>query len=1807
MASLISWLDDERKKVQHTIGTAASSVYHGLNLNDNGQGWTSQKPQNPSPASNWNVNRVVHDVTHNPVTNTIGNDVIKPVVHHAAPIFNFPQTFNNDILKPINRDVIQPVGGAIADTLNKKSPAMIPTVKGVGLGIGRAAVGLGQAASGLYDLATPGTGTNRFSKDLTQWGANIDKVAKQQHVNPVVYHGTQIGANLLGPAELKTVAKAPEAIRPAVNAVERVPQFVERATSDLFNKGAKGRIAAKTIRGATNPKLAAANAGYQTYNIGQQAAQGHDINPAAEAATYAAFQAGLPLAGAVGREAIQPVVNGVRNTVLPEVATGMQNLIGAPASHINYNLLPTRTGGTRLRITPESAPSVIAANTVKGAGDIKTLAQEFNYNHPVGLSARNVDTEGNILNMGGKPTGFKVGTDGKVTKVDPQIALKQRAKPSTALPADVQELITATKQAAKAGDIDQARSLADSLEGAVPDDVVSRLHKEIDTRQQKYEQDILDSVLQDTPEPTTGSTDSADATMSRVAKKLADHFNGRRSLYKITGAKRTYETPSGRLTVGGDAKSAIDNLINTGDITTFYKNINILADKFGGTFNDVRDIIKTSAPDGADYERFVNDFNRQLSKRPRYSRRSGTATQDSADRQPIAKSERDQAAGGNRQSSLKATNLSDALEKERVKIPQKVAPQERDQVTHATGINDGSQSVAQSSTTQLTKELPASQSSHAPASRSRRIDSNLQQSKGTQKALPRSLSSSKASSSTRLSSSRGGVSNARPALVRGLPSEAHSGSQLKQVASHDLGRENIPSPAEPSQSALKGSRSPSESRIQSQPQTPRKQAQNQVSGRKQSQLATNSEKSYPQHTRARGFAQSVKESNEVSSEVQKRSGGSYQTRNTQKMVDKSEARAKNNLPSAVDSTLSALNRKKGTITDQEVSDAISTAKRLDANKNYAQATEIYDKLDDHLREHGRAVQAASVLNRRTPEGLRYSAFAELKKHGVNVTPEFERAMFKKIEDIKNTKPGTLERDLNIKQLQKLVNKQIPSDLADKLTGTWKAGLLTGIRTQSGNALSNETFSVLHNLSNLLAAPLDKVASLVTGTRTKALTGRGLVSGTKEGFDQGFKYLKTGIDERSPLENKFSQSSRELNFKNRALNVYVNGVFRLMGAADRPHYYRQLRNSLYDLGKTDGMNKGLKGQVLRDHINEFVKNPPVEQFQRATHEAEQAVLANDTLLSHAAGKIQKLADEAKSPVGKFFAKVAIHGIAPFTKVPSAFLSRVIDYTPAGAVKEAIVQASKKQFDQRSLVTAIAESTTGTGLVLLGAALAQSGQLSGNYPNDPKEQQRWKAQGIQPNSIKLGNTWVSMNYLGPVGMLFGAGARMNDVKTEKGTLGQQAIAAASGLPKDLTEQSFLQGLNNAVSAINEPDRYASSFAKSQIGSVIPTLVNDVATATDNKQRQSDTVPDRIKSRIPGLRETLPVAQDVYGNELKRKTGPISSMVNPFRPSDAITNSVKMEVERLHKADPNNSDLQVTPTPVDRMVSIEGKKVPLTNKQRYDLQKQIGQTTQSLWGQLIKTSGYKSLSDIDKAKALNNLRSDATTLATRTFVVNNKLGAYSKVASSKVAALGDGSANVAGYATNADSETNVSNAAYYKTPDAEYKAFQATYNQNIKDGSYDAAQKITASKKLAKLKVGSKYPKEVRDLYGLSKADLTTYLKAPEKGIDKQDIAKRLMAYDQALYNAGLISYRKFKNGIAPAAKSGSGGGSSKSKAAAGALLRSELRQLRPLTVVGSLPAPTKTAAPTFKLPALRTVYHREPINRPQSSITRPRRLA
>lgn len=634
---------------------------------------------------------------------------------------------------------------------------------------------------------------------------------------------------------------------------------------------------------------------------------------------------------------------------------------------------------------------------------------------------------------------------------------------------------------------------------------------------------------------------------------------------------------------------------------------------------------------------------------------------------------------------------------------------------------------------------------------------------------------------------------------------------------------------------------------------------------------------------------------------------------------------------------------------------------------YDKAAEVANSMARKLTEQGRSVQAASILGRLTPEGQVRFAAREIQKYNEgaklkNKIPEITKDQTKHIVDEMkriNAMPDGIEKAMKFQELQNYITDITPSSLIDKLSTIWKAGLLTGIKTTGLNIFSNISHFGTEIVKDIPATAVDSVAALFTGQRTKTFRIKGK-DGLKEGFGKGLRYLKTGFDERN-IAQKLDW--KRVNFGKskvgRVLQKYEESVFRSLGAQDQPFYYGAKARSIADQAGAQAINKGVKGAEKTEFIDNLIKNPTDDMLTNSVREAETAVFQNQTQLGKAAKGLQNLFNGA----GNF--------IVPFGRTPSAVAMQIINYSPTKSLAEIIklVYNRGKGFDQRAFSQAMGRGLTGTGVLAIGAELFRKGLMTLDYPTGERERELWRIEGKKPNAIKIGNKWRSAYIIGPVGNVLLVGGHFKEKFAESGSPTEAFSKAVAGSAKSFTEQTFLTGLNRFTAALNNPDRSAASFLGGFVGSTVPTIVSDVSRATDTKERRSESILDRIKMRIPGLRETLEPRVTALGEELPRIGNPLEVMFDPTRPTKDTVTPVIAEIRRL-----TDEGYKVSPTLLGDKKGYEG----LTSEQNTDLWKRAGQIINSKLGNLFADDRYMNLDDEAKEKKVNDFVQKSKTVA-------------------------------------------------------------------------------------------------------------------------------------------------------------------------------------------------------------------------------------
>ena len=708
-------------------------------------------------------------------------------------------------------------------------------------------------------------------------------------------------------------------------------------------------------------------------------------------------------------------------------------------------------------------------------------------------------------------------------------------------------------------------------------------------------------------------------------------------------------------------------------------------------------------------------------------------------------------------------------------------------------------------------------------------------------------------------------------------------------------------------------------------------------------------------TRERGFITSVKEK---FPEVEKRVSGQYIPRSTDNLSIKASNLIKNDIDKAETIARMGTDDNSVATSSELIKHYVEKGSKPGANKNlnFDKAADIAHITAQKLTESGRAVQAASILGRLTPEGqLRFAArtinrfneTAPVGKKIPNLTPKQTGDILTRSKKI-SAMPDGRDKAKEFFKLQESISKLVPTPMYKKIINIWKAGLLTGIKTSGLNTFSNLFHGISETAKDIPAAAVDSVVSLFTKKRTLEMTTKGTGRGTKEGFSKGWDYLKTGFDERN-IRAKLD--SKKVHFGEgkfaKAIQAYEETVFRIMGAEDQPFYYGAKARSLQSQAIAQAKNKGLKGNEAKSFVDGLVQNPSDEMLRYAVNDAETSVFQNRTAL----GSVGKAIQDIPGGFGEI--------IVPFSRTPSSVAMQLVNYSPVGVVNTIIRSIGKGKFDQRLFSQGMGRAITGTGAMAIGMALYDKDLIELGSPKTERESKLWELEGRKTNSIKVNGKWRSANVLGPLGYTLIVGGYFKRELNKSGSPTKAINQAIIGGGKSLTEQTFLKGTSAMIEALNDPERYGESLISGMAGSVVPTLVSDIARTNDATERRIENAGQAVKSRVPGLRNTLEPKINVFGQDLPRYGGNVLEvMIDPTRPSKIKNDVVVDELRRLDK-----KEFKVTPTLLgDR----EGYK-SLTPEQNTQLWKTAGRLTYNSIFNDISEKDYRNLGDEDKAKVI------------------------------------------------------------------------------------------------------------------------------------------------------------------------------------------------------------------------------------------------
>lgn len=706
------------------------------------------------------------------------------------------------------------------------------------------------------------------------------------------------------------------------------------------------------------------------------------------------------------------------------------------------------------------------------------------------------------------------------------------------------------------------------------------------------------------------------------------------------------------------------------------------------------------------------------------------------------------------------------------------------------------------------------------------------------------------------------------------------------------------------------------------------------------------------------------------------------------------------------------------ITKQDMASGIAAYNQAVADGNHMLALNLATAISESAHNSAQVVQAMNLMNRLTPEGKllalrKFLTRMNRKRQGTqqprNVnTHSQEDVDAARLDYVENSTGFSINDELAANYLMAetdaervaawdvlLTNvaQQVPSTFREKVNFWRYTMMLLNPTTHARNLAGNAIQWGARKIKNGVGAAIERAVIRDQSQRTKSFTtSKDLRSFAKEQYK---------IDQEAAMgSGKYSDTSaaginREIQERRKVFSAGTNSILAkgvqavgdfntwLMDAGDvlfnRPAYIDSFAQAL--------KAKGITAEQARNG------GPEVEAARAyAIQEAQKATYRNTTALSEAVSRMGRY--EGDNPVLKAASFLADAEL-PFRRTPANVFTTALNYSPVGlarGVKNAFWDVHRGNMDAAAAIDRISEGLTGSAIMVLGAYLAAEGILTADLGDDDQERDFLEDAGAQPYALRVGDSYYSLDWASPAAIpLFAGAAIMQSAENDGATFSNVADAIKS-VSSTILELSMMNSVDDFMKfyayAEDKPLYVASETITNYLGQFVPTVGGKIASIMDDTVRKSyssgdsgqlkedaDYFVQALLKKIPGARETLPAAVDLWGNEVSNGDPLLRAIMNTASPGKYTTvnqNAVNSEILRLAESVGSNA---VFPKEVSKSIQVNGETKNLSVGEYTQFAKDVGKTRFEIVSTLLSSSAYQNSIDSVRAKMIEDAYSYAT----------------------------------------------------------------------------------------------------------------------------------------------------------------------------------------------------------------------------------------
>ena len=656
------------------------------------------------------------------------------------------------------------------------------------------------------------------------------------------------------------------------------------------------------------------------------------------------------------------------------------------------------------------------------------------------------------------------------------------------------------------------------------------------------------------------------------------------------------------------------------------------------------------------------------------------------------------------------------------------------------------------------------------------------------------------------------------------------------------------------------------------------------------------------------------------------------------------------------------------------------------------ALDIFADYQQAVRNSAQGLQAARILKTLTPDSRLYmiqrSIENMIERLGLPDGITIDDAL---IQEYRNAATEE-ERDGIITRMQQNVADQIPSTLLDRWTALRYVNMLGNFKTQVRNISGNVGMRAVSAVKNTVAAALERL----TGTeRTRSVSvSRDLLRATSGDFEnvrdvamgEG-RYSDDRMDPdtfwRGVEERRRIFRSGAMEGYRRATNWAMNNRYFGDEAFTRSAYARALAGYLkaQNVSATEFTDPAWQ-QAHGDFLDR------ARQF--AIHEARETTFRDHNTFSDWVARVGRRADTPRA------VRAVSEGLMPFRRTPANVLLRAEEYSPLGLVNTAVLEIRRRtggEVTGAEVVNSLAKTLTGTGVFLVGMALANAGALRGADDEDEDQAAFDDLTGRQAYSLELPDgTSVTLDWLTPLAMPLFMGAQLEELRQEDGLELKDLERALLSIADPMLQMSMMQGINDTLADLKYTDssNLGQMAATAALGYLTQGLTNSLVgqaerafedSSTMNYVDKESALPGWLQKeigaasrKIPGVDYSQVPYIDAWGRQ-EEKGGAaeriFNNFFNPAYVSEWDVDEVEKELQRVKDATGSTS---VFPDRAEKSVTIGGETKALTAEQYERYATALGQERYKLAKEATSASAYKAMSDADRAACIAKLYSVA-----------------------------------------------------------------------------------------------------------------------------------------------------------------------------------------------------------------------------------------